>query len=133
MTSPQPLSAFQFASDPRTLDARADWLAPHFRIRRPKGDGPFPVVLMLHGCGGIRPFTDDMAEVAAREGAAAIEINSYAPRRISRVAALATVCTGARLRGRERAGDLYAALHWLRRQSWADPKRVLAAGWSHGS
>ena len=133
MTAPQPRTALPFPSDPRTLDARANWLAPHFRIRKPKGDGPFPVVLMLHGCGGIRPFTDDMAEVAAREGAAAIEIDSYAPRRISRVVALATVCTGARFRGRERAGDLYAALHWVRRQSWADPKRVLAAGWSHGS
>jgi dienelactone hydrolase len=121
------------ALPPPTLARRASWLAPHFRIRKPNGDGPFPVVLMLHGCGGIRPFTDDMAEVAAREGAVAIEIDSYAPRKISRVVALATVCTGARLHGRERAGDLFAALHWVREQGWADPKRVVAAGWSHGS
>ena len=121
------------ALPPPTLSRRAEWLAPHFHIRKPKGDGPFPVVLMLHGCGGIRPFTDDMAEVAAREGAAAVEIDSYAPRKINRMTALATVCTGARLHGRERAGDLYAAVHWLRNQSWADSKRVIAAGWSHGS
>lgn len=121
------------ALPPPTLARRAAWLAPHLRIRKPKGDGPFPVVLMLHGCGGIRPFTDDMAEIAAREGAAAIEIDSYAPRKINRMTALATVCTGARLHGRERAGDLYAALHWVREQPWADSKRVVAAGWSHGS
>ena len=125
--------ALSFSSDPRTLDARAQWLAPHLRVRKPKGDGRFPVVLMLHGCGGIRPFTDDMAEIVARQGAAAVEVDSYKPRRISRMAALATVCTGARLRGRERAGDLYAALHWACAQSWADPKRIVAAGWSHGS
>jgi len=119
--------------DPRTLRARGEWLAQHFKIRKPDGEGPFPVVLMLHGCGGIRPFTDDMAEVAASAGAAAIEIDSYAPRGISRMAALTTICTGARFRGRERAGDLYAALDWLRRQPWADPNRVVAAGWSHGS
>ena len=88
--------------DPRTLEARGDWLAKHFKIRRPQGDGPFAVVLMLHGCGGIRPFTDDMAEIAAGVGAVAIEIDSYAPRKISRMAALTTICTGTRFRGRER-------------------------------
>lgn len=119
--------------DPRTVQARADWLARHFKIRKPPGDGPFPVVLMLHGCGGIRPFTDDMAEIAAGAGAVAIEIDSYAPRRITRMAALTTICTGARFRGRERAGDLYAAMHWVRRQPWADKNRIVAAGWSHGS
>jgi dienelactone hydrolase len=119
--------------DPRTLRQRGDWLAKHFKIRKPLGDGPFPVVLMLHGCGGIRPFADDVAAVATQSGAVAIEIDSYAPRRVSRMAALTTICTGARFRGRERAGDLYAAFDWVRRQSWADPKRIIAAGWSHGA
>jgi dienelactone hydrolase len=119
--------------DPRTVEARGDWLAKHFKIRMPQGEGPFPVVVMFHGCGGIRPFTDDMAEIAAGAGAVAIEVDSYAPRRISRMAALTTVCTGTRFRGRERAGDLYAALNWVRRQPWADKNRIVAAGWSHGS
>jgi dienelactone hydrolase len=87
---------------------------------------------MLHGCGGRRPFQNDIAEVAIEAGAAAVQIDSYAPRRISRVAAIATVCTGARLHGRERAGDLYAAMAWTRGQSWADPNRIAAIGWSHG-
>jgi len=128
-----PLSQPILRFDPRTLHARSEWLAKHFKIRRPHGQGPFPVVLMLHGCGGIRPFTDDLAQIAAAAGAAAIEIDSYAPRAISRMAAFATICTGARFRGRERAGDLYAALYWARRQKWADPERIIAAGWSHGA
>jgi dienelactone hydrolase len=74
----------------------------------------------------------EIAHVAARAGATAVTIDSYAPRHITRLAALATVCTGARLHGRERAGDLYAAMAWTRRQSWADPERILALGWSHG-
>ena len=103
------------------------------KVSRPAGDGPFPTVLMLHGCGGHRPFQDDAAEQVVRAGAAAVQIDSFAPRRISRVAAIATVCTGAQLRGRERAADLYAAFAWAKAQSWVDKKRVLAAGWSHGA
>ncbi|MEJ0059256.1 MAG: hypothetical protein WDM79_06695 [Terricaulis sp.] len=37
------------------------------------------------------------------------------------------------MQGRERAGDLYAALAWARAQPWADKERIIAAGWSHGS
>lgn len=115
-----------------TLERRIERLAPHFSVARPGRAGRVPVVLMLHGCGGPRPFIDEMSEVAVRAGAAAVQIDSFAPRRISRVAAFATVCTGAQLQGRERAGDLYAALAWARAQSWADPDRIVAMGWSHG-
>jgi dienelactone hydrolase len=115
-----------------TLEQRIARLTPHFALARPPGDGPFPVVVMLHGCGGPRPFLNDMAEVAVRAGAAAVQVDSYAPRGISRVAAIATVCTGARLHGRERAGDLYAATAWARAQTWADRDRIVAMGWSHG-
>jgi dienelactone hydrolase len=88
---------------------------------------------MLHGCGGVRGFLDDMAEVATTEGAGALIIDSHAPRRIDRLAAMTTVCTGMRLPGRERAGDLFAAIAWAQSQSWVDSRRVIAAGWSHGA
>lgn len=116
-----------------TLEHRIAQLAPHFTVTRPEGPGPFPVVIMLHGCGGPRPFIEKMAEVATEAGAAVINVDSYAHRRISRMAAYATVCSGARLRGRERAGDLFAAMAWARTQSWADADRFAAIGWSHGS
>ncbi len=115
-----------------TLQQHAERLAPHFEVTLPDGAGPFPVLLMLHGCGGVRPFQGGMAEVAVGAGAAAVAIDSYAPRRISRTVAFATVCTGMRLRGAERAGDLFAAMAWLRGQSWAAADRVGAVGWSHG-
>ncbi|MBI3437617.1 MAG: dienelactone hydrolase family protein [Proteobacteria bacterium] len=132
MDAPQRFD-FRLSSDPRTLEARADWLAPHLHVTRPEGSGPFPVLLMLHGCGGPRPFQREIATLMADAGAAAVEIDSFAPRGIDRAAAYATVCTGARLRGRERAGDLYAAIAWVRRQEWADPSRIIGAGWSHGA
>lgn len=98
----------------------------------PEGHGPFATIIQLHGCGGKKPFQTTWAEVARRAGVAVIVIDSHNPRRISQMAAYATVCTGMQLPGRERAGDLFAAMHWLRRQSWADSKRIAAGGWSHG-
>lgn len=115
-----------------SIKHRTALLAPHFTVIRTEGGGRRPAIVMLHGCGGIRPFMNDMAKIAAEAGAAAIIVDSFAPRRISRVAAFATVCTGVRLQGRERAGDLYAAMAWARGQDWIDPERIAAAGWSHG-
>lgn len=115
-----------------TLERRIERLAEHFTITRPDAEGRVPVVLMMHGCGGQRPFMDAMAEVVTSAGAAAVQIDSFAPRRISRASAIATVCTGARLHGRERAGDLYAAFAWARAQEWVDPNRIIVMGWSHG-
>lgn len=116
-----------------TLEQRITRLEPHYAIRRPDdGARATPVVIMMHGCGGNRPFINDIAEEAAEAGATAVVVDSFAPRRISRMAAIATVCTGARLQGRERAGDLYATVAWARRQPWADANRISVIGWSHG-
>lgn len=101
-------------------------------VVKPEGPGPFPVVIQLHGCGGKKAFQQTWAEVARDAGWAAIVLDSSGHRGISRLGAYATVCTGTRLWGRERAGDLYAALEWARRQPWADKARLVAAGWSHG-
>ncbi len=115
-----------------TLAERGARLEPHMSIVLPDGAGPFPVVLMFHGCGGRRPMMEGWARAVNDAGAAAVIVDSYAHRGIGRLNALSTVCTGAQLRGRERAGDLYATYAWARRQTWADPNRIVAAGWSHG-
>lgn len=116
-----------------TVEQRIARLEPYYVVRHPENtDARTPVVIMLHGCGGPRPFIEGMADAAAAAGATAIVVDSFGPRRISRMAAYATVCTGARLQGRERAGDLYATLAWARRQPWADSARISVMGWSHG-
>ncbi|HCK83816.1 MAG TPA: prolyl oligopeptidase, partial [Hyphomonadaceae bacterium] len=66
-----------------TLDQRIALLAPHFAVTQPAGDGPFPVLIMLHGCGGPRPFTGPMTKVAVSAGAAVVNVDSFAPRGIS--------------------------------------------------
>ncbi len=116
-----------------TLSAHAEWLAPHLSLVKPDGPGPFPVVIQMHGCGGVQPFQGRYAQAAAAAGVAAVNVDSLAPRGISRSEAHLTVCSGLRLRGAERARDFVAMLHWLEGQAWADSRRVAAIGWSHGA
>jgi dienelactone hydrolase len=120
------------ASARETVQQRIDALLPGADLVLPEGEGPFPVVIQLHGCGGKKPFQALWAQQAKAAGWAVIVVDSYRHRNISTLQAYATVCTGVRLWGRERAGDLYAMMEWTRAQTWADPARIAVAGWSHG-
>jgi len=120
------------ASARETVQQRIDRLLPGADLLIPEGEGPFPVAIQLHGCGGKGEFQLGWAKVARDAGWAVIVVDSYAFRNISRLQAYATVCTGLHLWGRERAGDLFAMMQWARGQSWADPNRIAVAGWSHG-
>lgn len=115
-----------------TLAQRIDALAPGLDIHKPEGRGPFPVVIQLHGCGGKKSLQTRWAAVAREAGWAAVVVDSYRHRKISPLEAYSTVCTGLRLWGKERAGDAYAAMEWVRQQPWADPHCMALAGWSHG-
>lgn len=125
-------SIIQAAEARQPVDVRAQALAAHVTVALPEGEGPFPVVVQMHGCGGRKRFQDAWAEVFRQAGFAAVVVDSFAPRGISTVHAYFTVCLGVSLRGDERAGDLFAALHWVRAQPWADAQRLAVAGWSHG-
>lgn len=107
-------------------------LKPHLRIYLPEGTGPFPAVLLFHGCGGARGIMDEYAEASAKAGVAGIVVDSLAPRGIGYGGAVRTVCTGMKVRGRERAGDVLAAIDLAREIRGVDPNRLAIAGWSHG-
>jgi dienelactone hydrolase len=112
------------------------FLAPHIDIVWPDpekfGPGPYPLVIQLHGCGGVRAIMGEYARLAAAEGAAAAIVDSMTPRGIGYQDALDKVCTGRQLWGRERAADFYAALALLAENPKIDRERITAAGWSHG-
>jgi dienelactone hydrolase len=108
-------------------------LEPHVQTWGAADDRPRPAVLMFHGCGGIRPHLERYAEAVEAVGCRAILVDSYAPRGWSRAEAVATVCTGMRFWGRERAGDVLATLHGVSRRPDVDASRILLAGWSHGA
>lgn len=111
-----------------------DWerLQTGVAIRTPPGEGPFPFVLMLHGCGGQRPFLMRYEDAALTAGVAAVSLDSFAPRGMSRAQALLSVCLGARLRGGARAHDIDLVLDNLR-DTRLDMGNFALAGWSHGA
>ena len=115
------------------LSRLAEKLRPHTRIWAPEGEGPFPVVILMHGCGGPRGVQASYAQHATACGFMAMAPDSLAYRNISYEDAVAKVCTGARLRAGERAGDLFAALELARQDPRADTQTILLAGWSHGA
>lgn len=66
--------------DPRGALASREWIevnAPENRkikaiIARPKGDGPFPIIIILHGTDGFRHRYVELAEAFAKQGFVAI-------------------------------------------------------------
>ena len=112
-----------------------DWgakIAEASKVFKPVGPGPFPVALILHGCGGKTPFLEAYAKVAVKAGYAAVVVDSFKPRGLSTLDAKLFVCTGMAVQGLKRSADIFAMLAWLEGQSWADPRKVFLAGWSHG-
>ncbi|MGJ3231862.1 MAG: dienelactone hydrolase family protein [Oceanicaulis sp.] len=113
--------------------AALDRLEGHMDVRLPAGaQGPVPAVVMLSGCGGVRPFLDDYTETAHEAGWAAVIVDSHAARGIGRLGARLGVCTGLRMRGQDRAADVFDALERLRADSRIDADRMALIGWSHG-
>lgn len=115
---------------------RAKRLSPNFTVVMPDatdfGAGPYPTTIMMHGCGDQNGPQIDYARAASNHGVASVIVDSYTARQINKAQASALVCAGLRLWGRERAGDIFAALDWARNQAWVDRERLSLAGWSHG-
>ena len=54
---------------------------------KPDGTGPFPGVVLLHGCGGIRPHFVQWAGTIRDMGYVALLVDSFRPRGISGICA----------------------------------------------
>lgn len=113
-----------------TMARRWAALSPYAERFGRAGQGP--LVLLFHGCGGVREHLPVYAQAAADLGCEAVIVDSYAARGWSRAFGLAFVCTGLMLHGRERAGDVLAAMAGLAGEGRAN-RPVVLAGWSHGS
>lgn len=103
---------------------------------RPVGPGPFPAVVMLHGCGGfytsqgsVTASYRDWLDLLASNGYAALLVDSFNPRGHRSICAQQQ---RAILVSRERVEDAYAALHWLAGRQDVRADRVALLGWSNG-
>src|SRR5215472_7803596 len=85
--------------------------------------GPYPAVVVLHGCGGISSHSAGIADRIGSWGYVALAVDSLGSRGI------ASGCGG---RSLDQAFDAYAALHYLSQLNFVDPARVAVLGQSMG-
>src|SRR5882724_2865248 len=103
------------------------------RIYRPGGAGPFPYVVLLHGCGGLhheamwREWVEPWTELFRKHGGGTAVADSFGPRGVDQV------CTGnVAAWAVRRADDAYSVRAWLAAQSYVDAKRIAVMGMSSG-
>lgn len=97
-------------------------------IYRPPGSGPFPAVVLLHGCSGIIRTELAWAVELQKMGYVSLIVDSFKPRGHHEI------CTDfKRVSRQERVLDAYGALRWLQAQPFVDPRRIGVAGWSNGA
>jgi dienelactone hydrolase len=124
---------------PHQVDISASNLTLHAQLFKPEGNGPFPTVIALHGCGGLAGHSEpvlpryrDWAEQFVRTGHAVLLPDSYGSRE------LGPQC---RVRERERhvlarkerVADINAARQWLLQQPWVAHDRISLIGWANGA
>jgi dienelactone hydrolase len=115
-----------------SLDGKTELTA---YLIRPMGQGPFPAVIMLHGCGGLgysgtasskySSWTKELNEM----GLAVLMVDSAGSRK------LGPTCGKGKERirmYRERPRDAYGALAYLQLQDYIQPDKIGVIGWSQG-
>lgn len=95
-------------------------------LMKPEGAGPFPAVVILHGCQGLAEQSDVRWARRFNElGYAALMVDSFRPRGYLESCNLNVTQS-------DRARDAYAAKRWLEKQAWTKAGRIGLFGISHG-
>jgi dienelactone hydrolase len=108
-------------------------LRPHDALYRPEGAGPFPAVVVLHGCLGVRSKDTRWAERLRDRGYVALVVDSLTGRGLTTLEQRRGVCGGWTLWGGTRAADVRASLAYLRTLPYVDGARLGVIGFSHGA
>lgn len=114
--------AFQSATpkDPATVEGR---------LSKPDGAGPFPALVLLHGCHGVSPQVQAWGRWLAERGYVALVVDSFGPRK-EPADCKADDKDG--MPATARFDDAIGALTYLQAQPFVDPRRVASFGWSQG-
>lgn len=93
-------------------------------LTRPPGDGPFPAVVLMHGCGGIHAHVKEVwPERLVSWGYVTLVVDSFTTRNIE---------NSCKTYLPDRVFDAYGALDFLTKSGFVDAKRVALMGFSAG-
>jgi dienelactone hydrolase len=99
----------------------------------PQGGGPFPVVILLHACGGLDPLAvaslSAHARSLAKVGFATYILDSFSARGLNG----GKVCKSGGEASEFRLDDLYNAREALQKHPRVDKNKFFVAGQSHGA
>jgi len=99
-------------------------------VFKPAGEGPFPAVVLMHTCGGLKGAPNAYMKQHAQElleaGHVVLVIDSYGPRGFDNCAARAPSGSGG-------IADAYAALALLAAKPFVDGARIYQVGYSWGA
>lgn len=100
-----------------------------------------PVVVALHGCGGMYATVGSrkgqlsarhqgMTDLLLAQGYSVVWPDSLTPRQETSLCEQSMASR--QVRQSHRRSDVHTTLAWLGQQAWTDPQRVALLGWSHG-
>jgi dienelactone hydrolase len=98
-------------------------------VTRPSGPGPFPAVVIMHGCGGVSPQLERWSRWFADHGYVGMVVDSFGPRKVKGDCAPESpedIPVTARL------DDAIGALRWLQAQPDVRKDRIGSIGFSQG-
>ena len=126
-----PLERVEFEGATQRLVSGGLIVGDHIQgyLAKLEGAGPFPAVIGLHGCGGMSDTTKrKLVDELVGWGYVVLLVDSFATRNIKHA------CMGGftDIAGM-RTSDAYGALAFLDRQTFVDPQRVAAVGFSQGA
>ncbi len=96
-------------------------------LYRPRGDGPFPALVLLHGCDGVIDLYHKWAGRFWQMGYVALIVDSFKPRGLG-----AGCAEDHGDRNGLRVDDAYGALAYLAKRADVDPARIALVGWGEG-
>lgn len=105
-------------------------------LLRPDGAGPFPAMVLLHGCGGLAkedgallPRHAEWADLLRNQGYVVLLPDSFGPRGVTGICKT----NDSKIRPtKERARDAFGALAYLQSRKDVRADRVGVMGWSNG-
>lgn len=130
---PADAASFEDVAIPAPKASKGDFTG---KLLRPRGPGPFPAIVALHGCGGLLTKSGkvaareaDWAERFVEAGYVVLLADSFTAR------GMREICTAHErsITPEDRADDARAAGEWLAGQAFVDRSRMVVMGWSHGA